>query len=153
MFFGVLLYCIFRTELAHLIISQLKKGTRWGMTWKHNQLKQFTEHGAMGKDASASNCKEIQSITIVLRTRQNGRDKFHCFRRFHDQGRSSDNFENLARFLNLSDMMDLGREIDGNNEICLGVRFATTRWYLSTVPGTVVTHNFFSRASLLTSVF
>ena len=37
--------------------------------------------------------------------------------------RSSDNFENLARFLKLSDD-NLSRETDGNNEICLGVRFA-----------------------------
>ena len=35
----------------------------------------------------------------ILCTRQNGhRDKFRCYRRFHDQGRSSDNFENWVHF-------------------------------------------------------
>ena len=41
---------------------------------------------------------------------------------FRNQGRSSDNFENLDFRSCL--MIDLGRETDGNNEICLGVRFA-----------------------------
>ena len=90
---------------------------------------------------------------ILLYTRQNGhRDNFHCNRRFHDQGRSSDNFEKyIPNFSKLSDdrpwswnrrlqwklsrcpfcpifqsclMIDLGRETDGYNENCLGVRFA-----------------------------
>ena len=35
---------------------------------------------------------------LILCTRQNGhRDKFRCYRRFHDQGRSSGNFENLVQ--------------------------------------------------------
>ena len=79
-------------------------------------------------------------LFLPLCTRQNGhRDKFRCYRRFHDQGRSrsSDDFENLSDFRSFL-MIDLGRETDGNNGICLaiGVHFAlciikssTTRSY------------------------
>ena len=36
--------------------------------------------------------------------RDGHRDKFHCYRRFHDQGRSSDNFENVVyQIFELSD--------------------------------------------------
>ena len=38
-----------------------------------------------------------QLFNNELCTWQNGhRDKFRCYRRFHDQGRSSDNFDNLV---------------------------------------------------------
>ena len=60
-----------------------------------------------------------------VRTRQNGhRDKFRCYHWFHDQGRSSDSFENLRPDFRNCLMIDLGRETDGNNEICVGVHFA-----------------------------
>ena len=38
-------------------------------------------------------------VELYLCTRLNGhRDKFRCYRRFHDQGRSSDKFENWVHF-------------------------------------------------------
>ena len=40
-------------------------------------------------------CQKFMKLQTLC-TRQNGhRDKFYCYRRLHDQGRSSDNFENL----------------------------------------------------------
>ena len=51
-------------------------------------------HGSKGCLRFFNICKGTQ-----LCTRQNGhRGKFRCYRRFHDQGRSSDNFENWVHF-------------------------------------------------------
>ena len=61
--------------------------------------------------------------TYIVCTRQNGRwDKFRCYHRCHNRGRSSDNFENLDFRSCL--MIDLGRETNGNNQISLSVCFA-----------------------------
>ena len=68
--------------------------------------------------------RELIFETLIIANLQNGhRDKFRCYRRFHNQGWSSDNFENLPDFQSCL-MIDLGRETDGNHEFCLGVRFA-----------------------------
>ena len=75
-------------------------------------------------------CTELLCICCcfhvhVFCTRENGhRDKFRCYHRFDDQGRSSDNFENQLPDFRSCLMIDLGRQTDGNNEIWLGVRFA-----------------------------
>ena len=38
-------------------------------------------------------------VELLIMHKANGHgDKFHCYRRFHDQGRSSDYFENLLHF-------------------------------------------------------
>ena len=67
--------------------------------------------------------ERVVKLLIIYAQGNNGhRDKFRCYRRFHDQSRSSDNFEIWPDFRSCL-MIDLGRETDGNNESCLGVRF------------------------------
>ena len=97
------------------------------------------------KSAQWSRCV----LTGPLCTRQNEhQDKFRCYRRFQDQGRSSDNFKNLVPDFRSCLMIDLGRETDGNNEICLSIRFALciikAPWLarIEHCPGTVVTLSF-----------
>ena len=51
----------------------------------------------------ASMNAEITHAFFSAQGKNGHRDKFHCYRRFHDQGRSSDNFENLTIFSKLSD--------------------------------------------------
>ena len=55
----------------------------------------------MSKKANSFVKKALCAVFQMLCTRQNGRlglGKLRCYRRLHDFGRSSDNFENLVHF-------------------------------------------------------